>query len=226
MLLNKYRYIFWDLDGTMINSYQGVSRCVQYALEPYGIVIEDEPALRKFIGPPLRESFPAVAGLTEESVEEAVARYRERYIPIGVFECELFPDVKETLEAFRKAGYIQILASSKPEAQCRRILEKFGLTELLDEIVGASPDGKIDTKIEVLNEVFRRLKEADPAFRKEEAVLIGDTKYDVFGAAEAGIDCIGVSYGFGTREELLAYGAIKVYDSLQELTEDKDLFCL
>ncbi len=217
MISQKYHYILWDLDGTIINSYEGVSKSVQYALEPYGIFPEGETALRKFIGPPLRESFPKVAGLDEKYVEDAVARYRERYIPVGVYECELFEGAKETLETFREAGYVQVLASSKPEPQCRKILEKFRLTELLDEVVGASLDGKIDTKIEVLNEAFRRLKKTDPGFRKEKAVLIGDTKYDVRGAVEAGIDCIGVSYGFGTRKELIENGAVAVYDRLEDL---------
>lgn len=218
--MKKYKYIFWDLDGTIINSYEGVSKCIQYALEPYGIRMEGEEALRKFIGPPLREAMPKYAGVPEEYLEEAVARYRERYIPIGVFECELFPGVKETMEIFKEAGLLQVLSSSKPEAQCRRILDKFGLTELMDEIVGASPDGKIDSKIQVLNEAFRRMEAADPAFSKEDVVLLGDTFYDAQGAKAAGIDCIGVSYGFGTRQELLEHGAIAVYDDLETLRED------
>lgn len=218
--MKKYKYIFWDLDGTIINSYEGVSKSIRYALEPYGIRIEGEENLRKFIGPPLRDSFPRLAGLPEEYVEEAVARYRERYIPIGVYECELFPYVRETVETFKAAGKIQVLSSSKPEAQCKQVLEKFQLTELLDEIVGASQDGKIDTKIQVLNEAFRRLQKADPGFSREEVVLLGDTRFDADGAREAGIDCIGVSYGFGTRQELLEHGAIKVYDDLRKLAED------
>lgn len=215
--MKKYQYIFWDLDGTIINSYQGVTNCVKHALEHFGITIEEESQLRKFIGPPLRKSFPEICGLTPEQTEEAVRIYRERYIPIGVYECELFPGVRETLEAFHKAGLIQVLASSKPEAQCRQVLGKFGLTEQLDEIVGASLDGKIDTKIQVLNEAFRRMKERSAAFSRDQVVLIGDTHFDVDGAKEAGIDCIGVSYGFGTEEELVTHGAVAVYPDLVSL---------
>ncbi|MCD7923048.1 MAG: HAD hydrolase-like protein [Clostridiales bacterium] len=215
--MKRYKYILWDLDGTIINSYEGVSRCVQYALEYYGIHLEGEENLRRFIGPPLRESFPKYAHLPEAYVEAAVARYRERYNPIGVYECELFPDVREAMEMLREGGFIQALSSSKPEARCRDILEKFGLTGYLDEVVGASMDGRIDSKIQVLQETFRRLGKH---FRKEDAVLIGDTKYDADGAAQAGIDCIGVSYGFGSREELLEHGVTAVYDSLPELVSD------
>ncbi|MCD8218478.1 MAG: HAD hydrolase-like protein [Clostridiales bacterium] len=244
MSLKKYRYIFWDLDGTIVNTYEGVSKSVQYALEPYGMQIEGKENLRRFIGPPLRESFPKYAGIPQEQVEEAVARYRERYNPIGVFECELFPGVKEAMQRFREAGLVQVLTSSKLEERCRDILNKFELTEYLDEIVGASQDGRIDSKIEVLQEAFRRLsvsypeKEASDSlqfrnceagvlccpdnsgFRKEDTVLIGDTKYDADGAGEAGIDCIGVSYGFGTREELLEHGAIAVFDDLDVLADE------
>ncbi len=228
MNIKKYRFIFWDMDGTIVNTYEGVSKCVQYALEPYGIYIEGEENIRHFIGPPLRESFPKYAGIPQEKVEEVVARFRERYNPIGVFECELFPGVRETMEAFHEAGLVQVLTSSKIEERCRDILNKFNLTEYLDEIVGASPDGRIDSKIEVLNEAFRRLSlsylgdgTADhPGYRKEDTVLIGDTKYDADGARQAGINCIGVSYGFGTREELTERGAVCVYDSLDELRED------
>ncbi|MCD7864429.1 MAG: HAD hydrolase-like protein [Clostridiales bacterium] len=216
-MMKKYKYILWDLDGTIINSYEGVSKCVQYALEYYGIRPEGEENLRRFIGPPLRESFPKYAGLPQEHVEAAVARYRGRYDPIGVFECELFPGVREAMESLREAGFVQVLSSSKPELRCRDILKKFHLTGYLDEVVGASMDGRIDTKIQVLNETFRRL---GPSFRKEEAVLIGDTKYDADGAAQAGIDCIGVSYGFGTREELLEHGVMAVYDDLSVLVSD------
>ncbi len=219
MIMKKYKYILWDMDGTLVNTYEGVSKCVQHALDHYGIDLRGTD-YSCFIGPPLRYSFPKYAGVPEERVEEAVAIYRERYNTVGVYECELFPDVKETLLAFKAAGFTQALASSKPEDRCKNIIDKFGLTGILNHVVGASWDGKIDSKIQVLNETFRRLAEEDLSFKKKDAVLIGDTKYDADGALEAGIDCIGVSYGFGTREELLERGVVKIYDSLKELAAD------
>lgn len=218
--MKQYQYIFWDLDGTIINSYEGVINCLNYALKQFGIQIEDREIARKFIGPPLRESLPKYAGISENQVEEVVRIYRERYIPIGVFECELFPDVAETIDRFRKAGKIQVLSSSKPEGQCHDVLRKVGLEDKMDLIVGASLDGRIDTKIQVLNEAFRRLEERDPSFAREKVVLIGDTRYDAIGAREAGIDCIGITYGFGTREELIEHGVIAVYDDLPLLARD------
>lgn len=215
--MKHYKYIFWDLDGTLLDTYEGVSNCVRYALDYYGIHIEDRETLRKFIGPPLRESFPKLAHLPQEYVEEAIVRYRERYHPVGVFECRPFDGVAETVEAFRRAGEIQVVSSSKPENMCRKILGKFRMDQWFDEIVGASEDGRIDSKAEVLAEAFRRMRERDPEFSAEDVVLIGDTLFDADGAAQMGIDCLGVSYGFGTRNELLEHGAICVFDSLKEL---------
>ena len=214
--MKKYDYIFWDMDGTIANTYEGVSNCIKYALEPYGFMIAEKDIV-KFIGPPLRQAFPKHCGLSPEQTEEAVKKFRERYIPIGVYECEMFPGVKETLERFHDAGYIQVLTSSKPEGQCHNILKKFGILELFDEVVGASLDGKIDTKIQVLNEAFRRMEVKGEDFDKSKVVLIGDTHYDAVGAQMAGIDCIGVSYGFGTEEELMENGALAVYPNLEEL---------
>ncbi len=216
--MRDYHYILWDLDGTITNSFEGVSNCVRHALAHFGVELEDE-LLRRFIGPPLRTSFPQYAGLNEEETALAVELYRERYNPIGVFECALYPGVRETMETLARTGHKQILASSKPEVRCRDILEMFSLTSYLDEIVGASMDGRIDTKGQVLQEVFRRLRLADPDFVREEVVLIGDTKYDADGAREAGIDCIGVTYGFGSRRELVEHGCVGVFDSLSEVTD-------
>ncbi len=214
----KYQYILWDMDGTISNTYEGVSRSLMPAFEQYGIEWEGDYSC--FIGPPMRESLPQYAGVPADLVEDVIAKFRERYNPIGVYECALFPGVPEALEAFKNAGAVQAVASSKPEERCREILQRFELTELFDDVVGASMDGRIDTKLEVLEEAFRRFRERDPRFAKEDCVLIGDTKYDADGAREAGIDCIGVGYGFGTTEELLEHGAGRVYESLAALTEE------
>ncbi len=216
--MKKYQYILWDMDGTISNTYEGVSRSLMQAFERYGIEWEGDYSC--FIGPPMRESLPQYAGVPEDLVEDVIAKFRERYNPIGVYECELFPGVRETLEAFQNAGTVQVIASSKPEERCREIVRQFELTDLFNDVVGASMDGRIDTKIEVLDEAFRRFRERDPHFAKEDCVLIGDTKYDADGAREAGIDCIGVGYGFGTTEEMLEHGAIKVYEDLAELVEE------
>ena len=216
--MSRYKYIFWDLDGTIANTYEGISKCIRYALEPFGVQVKEEDML-KFIGPPLRCSFPEYCGLDRAQTEAAVARYRERYMPIGVYECEMFPGVKEAIERFCQAGCVQILTSSKPEPQCLEILKKFGILKYFDEVVGASLDGKIDTKDQVLTEALRRLAAKDKDLQKDQVVLIGDTRYDAQGAVRIGIDCVGISYGFGTGEELLADGAVCVYPDLKTLQD-------
>lgn len=215
--MNSYKYIFWDLDGTIANTFEGVSKCLAYALEPYGIHISSPDEYLKFIGPPFRVSFPKFLGMGPEKTEEAIARYRERYTPIGVYECELFPGVMETVKQFRRDGLIQCVTTSKPESQARKALKKLEIADFFDDICGATSDGRIDTKDQVLEEAFRRLAQSHPDFNKSQVVLIGDTQFDAIGAKAVGIDSIGVSYGFGSREEQLEAGALEVFDDLADL---------
>lgn len=220
-VMKDYKYIFWDLDGTIINSYNGVTRSVQYALSKFGIDEQDPDTLRRYIGPPLRDSFQKISGLTREQADQGLDYYRERYNKIGLYECDLFPQVKETLQYYQTKGKVQFLSSSKPEVMCRKILHNLKVDHCFDEIVGASLDGKIDTKQEVLHEAFRRAESYSgkkrPPFQKNDVVLIGDTKFDAAGARQCGIDCIGVEYGFGTDEELRENGVLGIADDLQDL---------
>lgn len=207
------KVILFDLDGTIINSQEGVTKSVQYALAKMGIDEPDLEKLRVFIGPPLQSQFQNVYGFTKEQAWEAVQKYRERYKPIGIYECELYPYVEEILGHLKEWGYLLALASSKPENACLGILEHFGIDGYFDLVGGATEDGRISEKEEVLRDVMERLGMPDTG----DYVLVGDTRFDVEGAQVAGIDCIGVTYGFGTAEELRKAGAIEVFDSLQEV---------
>lgn len=207
--------ILFDLDGTIINSEEGITKCVQYALKAYGV---DEPDLKKllcFIGPPLDPVFRERYGMTEKEAFQAVQKYRERFDQKGIFECSLYEGVAEVIRSFKEKGYVLALASSKPEPACRRILEHFHLLPCFDEVVGSTLDGTISTKQEVLEELGRRMEHMH--ISKDEMCLIGDTKYDAAGAVKFGIRCIGVTYGFGTREELTAAGAAVVFDRIEEV---------
>lgn len=207
--------ILFDLDGTLSNSKEGITKCVQYALKHFGIEEPDLDKLDVFIGPPLVDSFMKYYGFSEEKAREATAKYRERYSPIGVHETSMYPGSKECLEELKKQGYVIGMASSKPEHYCKIVLEDFGILELFDDVVGATMDGRIDTKEEVLEEVFRRWSH----FGKDEICLIGDTMYDVEGANAHDIPCIAVTYGFGDVEEMRAGGAVAFVDNLMELPE-------
>lgn len=206
--------VLFDLDGTLVNSQKGITKGVQYALREYlGIDEPDLEALRCFIGPPLALMFDRKYQVPAEKIEPAVAKYREYYDAVGINECELYPDVVETLQRLQAKGYTIALASSKPEVSCVQILENHGVAQYFDYIVGASLGPERRDKALVLKEAFRRMNVRD----LREVVLIGDTKYDAIGAVKAGIDCIGVTYGFGTREELLEAGAVAVFDTLGEV---------
>lgn len=206
--------VLFDLDGTLVNSQEGITKGVQYALREYmGIQESDLDSLRCFIGPPLALMFDAKYHIPAEHIEPTIEKYREYYDSIGMNECALYPGVREILQHLREKGYTIGLASSKPEHNCRGILENLGVAEYFDYIVGASRGPKRREKVLVLKEAFRRMDVTDLS----EVVLVGDTKYDAIGAEKAGIVCIGVTFGFGTREELLEAGAAAVFDTMAEV---------
>lgn len=206
--------VLFDLDGTLVNSQVGITKGVQYALREYlGIDEPDLESLRCFIGPPLALMFDQKYHVPVEKIEPAVVKYREYYDAVGVHECELYPGVRAVLQNLHKKGYTLGLASSKPESSCVQILNDLGVADCFDEIVGASLGPERREKVLVLEEAFRRMGVTD----RTQTVLIGDTKYDALGAVKAGIGCIGVTYGFGTRQELLAAGAAAVFDTLEEV---------
>lgn len=207
--------VLFDLDGTLIDSFEGIAKSAQYALRRFGINEENLENLRPFVGPPLVESFQKWYGLSKEQAIEATDIYRERYRPIGILECSLYPGVEECIRTLKAEGYQIGMASSKPEEFCRRILEHFGLLDLFDDVVGATFDRRIDTKEEVLNEVLRRWSDIP----KDQMCLIGDTMFDLVGAKKIGIDCIAVSYGFGNAKEMLQNGAVAICDRMADLPE-------
>lgn len=209
------KVVLFDLDGTLIDSSEGITKSCQHTMKHYGMEETDLNSFRRFIGPPLSESFMNFYGFSEEKALEAVRIYRERYNTIGLFECCLYPGVKECLQALKAAGYLISVASSKPEETCKRMLTHFGIIDLFDEVVGATMDGRINTKEQVLREVLRRFANVSIA----DMVLVGDTIFDVEGANSVGIASIGVSFGFGKTEEMQRAGALCICDSFSEVTD-------
>lgn len=208
------KVILFDLDGTLTDSAPGITACVQYALEKMGKPEENAEALRCFVGPPLKDQFMSYAGFTEEEATEAVRYYRERYIKSGMYENSLYPGVEELLAFLKDRGCVLAVASSKPEQFVRQILEHFHLTGYFREIVGAGMDEKRTTKAEVIEEALKRL---DMTSSRQDVVMVGDRSYDIIGAHECGIQCIGVGYGYGSMEELIKAGVTYVADSVEEL---------
>ncbi len=207
--------VLFDLDGTLINSSEGIIKSVLFTLNHYGIEETNIEGLKRFIGPPLADSFVKYYGFSKEKGKEAVDVYRTRYNVKGLYECELYPGIKELLVSLKDKGYRIGVATSKPEITSLQILEHLGVKELFDEIAGATMDGSIEKKVDVLELAFRR----QPEFAKEETVLVGDTNFDILGANQAGIRAIGVSFGFGDAEVMKAAGAVCICDSASEIID-------
>ena len=209
-----YKAILFDLDGTLTDSGEGIMRSVQYALEKIGHPEPDYTRLRSFVGPPLAAQFMNYAGVDEETAKEAVRFYRERYAPTGIFENEVYDGVEEMLKRLSRKGYRLGVASSKPEPFVVKVLEHFGILEYFEVVVGSTMDGARSAKSEVIEEALARLGLSQ---ERESVVLVGDKNYDVFGAREAGLECIAVTYGYGSFEELSDASPLKILSSPEEV---------
>ena len=208
-----YDLIMFDLDGTLVNSEEGVTKTVQYALSACGIEENNQDTLRRCIGPPLIDAFMEYYGMTEAEGLKALEKYRERYKTTGVYENEIFPDVEYVLKTLKENGKKVALATSKPHIFAREVLKSFNLTKYFDIIVGAEFDGTRNDKADVIKEVLNQAGE----YKKP--VMIGDRKHDVEGAKKNGLPCIGVSFGFAPEGELEEYGAIAIADDMNNLLE-------
>ncbi len=207
--------VLFDIDGTIFDTGEGITKSVQYALKKgFGIEVEDLSELRRFVGPPLTESFMDYAHLSYDEAQRAIEVYRERYAAAGIYETSIYPGFEDLLIHLKQEGFRIAVSSSKPEAFCRQLLESSHLLRYFDVVVGSNLDGTRVDKAEVIEEVFNRF---GSAVRREESVLVGDRKYDMIGAKKAGISSIGVTYGFGSREELEREWPDCIVDTIEEL---------
>lgn len=209
-----FETILLDLDGTLTDPQEGITRSIRYALARLGLPDRDPHSLRCFIGPPLLESMRERIGLCEADARRAVAAYREYFAERGLYENAVFPGIGELLGELAAAGRRLALATSKPAVYAERILEHFGLKHHFTVIAGSNLDGTRTAKPEVIAHALGLLGcAADPA----RVVMVGDREHDIFGARAHGLDCIGVSYGYGPEEELRAAGARWIAHSVEEL---------
>lgn len=196
-------YILFDLDGTLTDPGEGITRSVQYALDAFEIHIHDRRELERFIGPPLRDSFRVFYGLSDADAERAVAKYREYFADRGIFENAIYAGVPEMLFTLRENGATLLLATSKPTVYARRILEHFGIAGHFAHIVGSELDGTRSDKAEVIAYALVRGGKISP----DQAVMVGDREHDILGARKCGLCSVGVLYGYGNERELNAAGA-------------------
>ena len=176
----------------------------------FNLPIPDRQTLRVFVGPPLHETFLKF-GVAEENVEEAVAVFRSRYTTVGKFENTPYPGVHDLLQTLKDQGYTLLIATSKPENMAVEILEKFELAQYFDRICGATLDRSRISKEDVIEYLLKCNGTA------ENMIMVGDTAFDVLGAAAHGIPTIGVSWGYGSVEEMQNAGAVAIADSMEEL---------
>lgn len=203
--------ILFDFDGTVFDTVEGITKSVRYALNKVGIDEELE-SLRCFAGPPLVDKFMEVYGFDRAAAEQATLDFRERYNPIGLNECCVFPGIKELLEKLHAAGKTVGLATSKPQELAEELLRRESMTGLFPVICGSRPDGNNSAKWQVVEHAMELCGAA-----KENTILVGDTKYDVAGAHKVGIACVGVRYGYAAEGELEAAGADAIVEDLPEL---------
>lgn len=209
-----YKAIFFDLDGTLTESGEGITKSVQYALEKIGKPEEDLEKLKVFVGPPLMEQFMKYAGVDEATGRKAVEFYRERYEVKGIYENHPYEGVEKMLQELKRKGYILAVASSKPEYYVTQILDYFKLSSYFDVVVGSEMNGARTSKSEVIEEALKRINMSD---KRNEVLMVGDKEHDVLGARAAGLDCVAVAYGYGTQEELTEANPLKIVDSVDEL---------
>lgn len=210
-----YKYVLFDLDGTLTNSELGITTCVQHALKKFGIEVEDRTELRSFIGPPLGESFQVYYGLSEEESKKAIEYYRERFSVKGLYENEVYDGVEKMLQTLKDSEKKLIVATSKPEKFTMIILEHFDLLKYFDFVAGATMDGSRGEKADVIRFALEKCNIKD----KSEVIMIGDRKFDIFGAKENGLASIGVLYGFGDKEELTEAGADYIVERAEDITK-------
>lgn len=208
-----YHTILFDLDGTLTDPGVGITSSVAYALAHYGITVSDRSELYRFIGPPLQDAFRQYYGFSKEQADEAVLYYRERFRSIGIYENEIYPGIADLLAALQAAGKRIVLATSKPEEFARIILDHFHLTPYFSCITGATFDGTLCKKADVIREALSRCCITDT----EGLVMVGDREHDIHGASAVGLDSIGVLYGYGCREEHEAAGATHIAATVEAL---------
>ncbi|MCI6492084.1 MAG: HAD hydrolase-like protein [Prevotellaceae bacterium] len=211
----KYKILLLDLDGTLMDSGEGIMKCAQYALDKMGIAVDDWRSLRFFVGPPLEDSFKDFYGLSVEKAHEAVMAYRERYFSVGMLEQKPYDGVFTFLDTLKAMGITLCLATSKMMAQSHFAINHFGLNKYIDYVFARDDEGRLHTKADVIRSGLETLSVTD----KGEVLMVGDRKFDVAGARECGIDSVGVLYGYGDREELEAAGATYICSTFGEVID-------
>jgi phosphoglycolate phosphatase len=211
--LNNFEYILFDLDGTLTDSGEGITKSVQYALEYFDIIVDDLKELNRFIGPPLKDSFKKFYNFDDEKAELGMKKYRERYADTGIYENSLYDGIIELLEALKKNNKKIILATSKPEVYAKQILKYFKIDSYFNFVAGADFEETRVNKGDVIKYALEGAEISDLS----KVIMIGDREHDVIGAKENNIKVIGVLYGYGDVIELTQARADYIAKDTREL---------
>lgn len=202
----------FDLDGTLTDPKAGIVRCILHALDAMGVERPTED-LDWCIGPPLYGTFARILGTEEAaSVAQAVGHFRERFSEVGLFENAVYAGIPECLARLREADVPLFVATSKPTVYAQRILDRFELTDYFERVYGSELCGRHSDKGELIAHLLETERPTSP-------IMIGDREHDVLGARKNGVPCIGVTYGYGSEEELDAAGAVALCDSPSAVAE-------
>ena len=210
----KKSIIIFDLDGTLVDSSRGIINSVCYALDKRGYTYPDRKSLEFFIGPPLKEQFMKYCNVDEAEGKILVDTYREYYPSKGIYECELYDGIESLLKLLKDNGKTVILATSKPENFAKIVLDYVGITKYFDYVAGALLD---NTRTDKASVIEYALKSLDLFEKRNEALMIGDSVYDIIGADKNGIDSVAVMYGFGKDEELKNSSALAFIKNVDDL---------
>ena len=208
----KHKSVFFDLDGTLTDSGEGIINCATLALEHFGLPIPSREEMGVFVGPPLDKTFVQF-GVPEDKAQEAIDVFRSRYLVVGKFENTPYPGIHQLLATLKSQGHRLFVATSKPETTAVEILRKFDLAQYFEVICGATLDGTRSHKADVIAYLL------DKIGRSESFLMVGDTEYDVTGAAAHGIPAIGVAWGYGKVSDMERAGAVGIAHTMQELEQ-------
>jgi phosphoglycolate phosphatase len=213
--MDKYKVILFDLDGTLSDPKVGITKSVQYALQKLNIIEPDIDKLECFIGPPLQVTFAEQYGFDEEKTQKAIHFYRERFKETGMFENELYSGIPLLVKTLREHTFKLVVATSKPTLFADQILKHFNIDHYFELVVGSNLDGTRTSKTEIIQCILDKYKE----HHLDDFIMIGDRKHDVIGANNTGIDSIGVTFGYGSFEELSHSNPTYIVNSVDQLKE-------
>ncbi|MBD7965026.1 HAD family hydrolase [Fictibacillus norfolkensis] len=213
--MKNYEYILFDLDGTLSDPKIGITKSVQFALRRMGITEENLDHLESFIGPPLQQSFSEFYSFNETQIGTAITHYRERFKDKGMYENTLYEHIPSLLQELKDNGVTLVVATSKPTVFAEEILKYFNIHHYFNLIVGSNLDGTRTSKTEIIQHILHHFNDQS----KKSFIMIGDRKHDIIGAHNTGIDSIGVTYGYGSIEELTAAKPTNIVKNVSELRE-------